>query len=168
MYRPKRYVYFKTFCSQYRQMNKLQVLFIGGKILVNTTVLLETLQAYPAFLITICIQLLPTYKQKTLQDLIKIFSQANQSLKCLLTHQTQIPLQACDWKKKFIYDCTCMKCCTVYKTHTIQCGKYLQESLLLLYVLLKTYPKVFISRQSLLKKKLFELLYCYILGIIGG
>ena len=126
MYRPKRYtyVYFKTFCSQYRQMNKLQVLFIGGKILVNTThtVLLETLQAYPAFLITICIQLLPTYKQKTLQDLIKIFSQANQSLKCLLTHQTQIPLQAYDWKKKFIYDC--MKCCTVYKTHTIQCGKY--------------------------------------------
>lgn len=61
-----------------------------------------------------------------------------------------------------------MKCCTVYKTHTIQRGKYWQESLLLLYVLLKTYPKVFISRQSLLKKKLSELLYCYVLGIIGG
>ena len=147
MYRPKRYtyVYFKTFCSQYRKINKLQVLIIGGKILVNTThtVLLETLQAYPAFLI--CIQLLPTYKQKTLQDFMKIFSQAKQSLKCLLTHQTQIPLQACDWKKKFIYDC--MKCCTVYKTCTIQCSKFLQESLLLLHVLLKSHPKAFILRQ---------------------
>lgn len=85
MYRPKRYtyVYFKTFCSQYRQMNKLQVLFIGGKSLVNTThtVLLETLQAYPAFLITICIQLLPTYKQKTLQDLIQNILSSQSKLK---------------------------------------------------------------------------------------
>ena len=62
-------------------MDKLQVLFIGGKILVNTTVLLETLQAYPAFLITICIQLLPTYKQKTLQDLIQNILSSQSKLK---------------------------------------------------------------------------------------
>ena len=48
MYRPKRYtyVYFKTFCSQYRQMNKLQVLFIGGKILVNTTHVYSTFRDF--------------------------------------------------------------------------------------------------------------------------